>query len=280
MSALMRCCIALLFATGCAAIDTTAADRNYERGLRYQTQDMFVVSQTAWSCPTVPDAISGETCDGGTWVCPTIAAALAGTACEGGVMVKRNHVVRVIGSSAVAGAWPVAEYGPHGDLRKRYVAATAVDTMPDTRALAGYAEDVARRYPERIALDDLTVESLFAQSSSYRGRYLVLRQLSRKMTNKTFAAGRFTFTIEIPVTAGSHNLGLVQFELASSKLVDKFNAGERYYRCGPEYCDDFVIVAQLTDRTVERVDERGEARRVPVFAVRELGDRYGSYTSR
>jgi hypothetical protein len=38
-----------------------------------------------------------------------------------------------------------------------------------------------------------------------------------------------------------------------------------------------VIGAELTGRTVERYDELGIFHRLPVFAIRELGDRYGSY---
>ena len=100
------------------------------------------------------------------------------------------------------------------------------------------------------------------------------------MTNKDFREGVFAFTIPIPVTTGSKWLALAQFELANASLVDDFESGGRSYQCGAKYCDDFVIVAELTGRTIDRVDERGNVRRLPVFAVRELGDRYGTYKGR
>ena len=260
--AAMRCCLLVLL-TGClSSLGGDSAQEAHERGLRYQTTTMFVATERAWVCPTIP-------------------AALAGTACEGGRVVRKNRDVDVIGKTAVGGAWPVADYAPQGEIVKRYIAATAVTAAPDTHALGRYAEDVARRFPEerRISLGKLSIESLFAEAESYRGSYLVLRQLSRKMTNKAFADGRFTFTIGFPTNPGSHHMGPALFELANAELVEEFEAGEHGYRCGPEYCDDFVIVAELTDRTVERADDRGTVRRLPVFAVRELGDRYGSYRS-
>jgi hypothetical protein len=38
-----------------------------------------------------------------------------------------------------------------------------------------------------------------------------------------------------------------------------------------------VLVGELTGRTVDRVDSFGGVHRLPVFAIREMGDRYGTY---
>jgi hypothetical protein len=118
---------------------------------------------------------------------------------------------------------------------------------------------------------------LIEQPTAYKGRYLVIRQPSHDMTNKDFANGTFKFTIPIPVMTGSRWLALAQFEIKNTTLTTDFEKGGRSYQCGPKYCDDFVIVAELTGRTVDRVDEYGGVRRLPVFAIRELGDRYGTY---
>lgn len=216
-----------------------------------------------------------------TWLCPTERGALAKTRCDGGIEVKKNRPVQVIGQAPKDGVWPAAYWDAQGEHRL-FVAASAINELPDTQALDAFADDVARRYPEarRIPLRSMTFANLIEQPRAYQGRYLVIRQPSRDMTNKDFAHGTFTFTIPIPVTTGSRWLALAQFELANDELVADFERGGRSYQCGPKYCDEFVIVAVLTGRTVDRVDELGTVRRLPVFAVRELGDRYGAYRSR
>jgi hypothetical protein len=211
------------------------------------------------------------------WVCATEQAALAGP-CPDGKELKKNRVVMVVGQAANAGVWPVAEFDRTGEHRL-YTAAAALDELPDTKQLDAYADDVAKRFPDdkRIPLGAITFVDLLQQPEAYRGRFLVLRQRSIDMTNKDFKAGTFTFTIPIPVSTGSKWLALAQLELVNHELVDDFQNGGRSYECGPKYCDDFVIVAELTGRTVERYDELGIVHRLPVFAIRELGDRYGSY---
>ncbi len=213
-----------------------------------------------------------------TWLCPTEQGALTGTACTGGTEVKKNRVVQVIGQAPKDGVWPAAYWDATGE-HKLFVAASAINELPDTAALDSYAADVAKRYPEskRIPLQSMNFADLIEQPTAYKGRFLVIRQPSNDMTNKDFAHGTFKFTIPIPVVTGSRWLALAQFELKNETLVGDFEKGGRQYQCGPRYCDDFVIVAELTGRTVDRVDEYGGVRRLPVFAIRELGDRYGTY---
>jgi hypothetical protein len=97
------------------------------------------------------------------------------------------------------------------------------------------------------------------------------------MKNQNFGADTFSFTVPIPVQTGSQWTALAQFELTNRPLVEDFHSGNRSYSCGPNYCDHFVIVAELSSRTVDRVDEFGNVHRLPVFEIRELGDRFGSY---
>lgn len=216
-----------------------------------------------------------------TWLCPTAQAALTGTACEGGQEVRKNREVTVIGQASVDGVWPATHWDARGEHRL-YVAAAALNELPDTTALDGFADEIARRYPDakRIPLTAVNFADLLEQPAAYKGRYLVVRQPSRDMTNKDFSGGVFRFTIPIPVTTGSRWAALAQFELPNRELVADFEAGGRSYTCGPTYCDHFVIVAELTGRTVDRVDELGHVRRLPVFAIRALGDRYGVYAPR
>jgi hypothetical protein len=211
------------------------------------------------------------------WLCPTDQAALAGK-CEGGTEVAKNRVVTVVGQAPKDGVWPVSLWDAQGE-HKLFVAAASINELPDTAALDGFEQDVQRRFPDdkRIPLRAINFANLIEQPAAYRGRYLVVRQASSGMTNKDFGGGVFKFTIPIPVTTGSRWSALAQFELKNGTLVGDFEKGGRSYECGPKYCDDFVIVAELTGRTVDRVDDFGGVHRLPVFAIRELGDRYGTY---
>ena len=124
-------------------------------------------------------------------------------------------------------------------------------------------------------------------------RHLLRRHLSRtsrsinsarcsgsiSVDNDHIKDGVYTFTLPNPVTTGSPWLALTQFELHDQAFAAKAAKGGHGYMCGPRYCDELVIVAELTGRTVDRVDQFGSVHRLPVF-VRELGDRFGTYKSR
>jgi hypothetical protein len=267
----MRILLALLLTSGCgiaalkAQNDAIHAHNEQARqnGLAAQANartDKFVVAEA------------------GVWLCKTEQQALAGAKCDGGMEVHKNHLVQVIGQAPKDGVWPAAHWDAQGEHRF-FVAASAINELPDMAQLDSFADEVSKRYPDakRIPLRSMNFIDLVEQPDAYKGRYLVIRQPSRDMTNKDFASGIFRFTIPIPVATGSRWLALAQFELKNASLVGDFQKGQRSYQCGPKYCDDFVIVAELTGRTVDRIDEYGSVRRLPVFAIRELGDRYGQY---
>jgi len=215
------------------------------------------------------------------WLCPTAEAARAGKRCDGGHRVAHNRDVTVIGQAPDDGVWRTEIWDADG-AHPLFVVDAALNELPDLSGLDRLAADVDRRYPDRkrIPLRAVTFANLIESPGSFKGRYLVLRQPSGGMTNKDFSGDRFTFTIPIPVSTGSRWNALAQFELASRVIVDDFKAGDRSYRCGPSYCDDFVIVATLTGRTVDRVDDLGQVHRLPVFRVELLGDRYGTVEPR
>lgn len=267
---MLRLIIPVLFSTACA-IGALQQRNDAIRATNAQAQANFAAAQA--QARTDKYVVTDR-----TWLCPTEQAALTGTKCDGGIEVRKNRVVQVIGQAPKDGVWPAAHWDAKGEHRL-FVAASAINELPDTASLDDFADAMARRYPEpkRIPLRSMNFADLIEQPHAYRGRYLVIRQPSRDMTNKEFTGGVFRFTIPIPVTTGSRWLALAQFEIANASLVDDFENGGRSYVCGPKYCDDFVIVAELTGRTVDRVDEFGGVRRLPVFAIRELGDRYGKY---
>ena len=212
------------------------------------------------------------------WMCPTAAQALAGTSCADGQEVLGNHDLTVVGQAPKDGVWPVSHWDAKGE-HVLYVAAAKVGELPDLAALDTFEGDIAKRIPDakRIPIRSVSFDNLITQAGAFKGRYLVLRQPANTMTNKSFASGTFSFTIPIPVTTGSRWSALAQFELRNTTVTGEFQKGQRSYRCGPQYCDDFVMVAELTGKTVDRADEFGGVRRLPVFAVREMGDRYGTY---
>lgn len=212
------------------------------------------------------------------WLCPTEEAAKTGTACADGTEIQKNRTVTVIGQAAKDGVWRASLWDAKGE-HVLFVAAAGLNELPDTAGLDTYADDVAKRFPDnkRIPLRAISFANLIEQPAAYRGRFLVVRERSLDMKNKDFANGVFRFTIPIPVTTGSRWTALAQFELVNQTLVGDFEKGNRSYQCGPKYCDDFVIVAELTERTVMRIDEHGFEHTLPVFAIREIGDRFGNY---
>jgi hypothetical protein len=229
-----------------------AAKAQYERQQASLPHAMYVTADRTWLCPT------SEVSDN----------------CAGGIEVQKNHGIQVKGPAPLAGIWRVWYLDASGE-KELYTSAAALNELPDTEALNSYAADVARRFPEpkRIPLRDINFTSLLEQPRAYRGYYLVIRQPASDMTNTAFTNGVFHFTVPIPVSTGSRWLALAQFEIKNDALRD------RAYACGAKFCDEIVLVAELTGRTVDRVDELGTVRRLPVFAIRELGDRFGTYRS-
>jgi hypothetical protein len=214
------------------------------------------------------------------WLCLDEIGARAQTACTGGTELQRGATAMIVGQGAKDGVWPVAIFDAKGEHRM-FIAAVAVNELPDLKQQDAYADDVKQRFPaaKQIPLRDITFANLIEQPDAFRDRLLVVRQPLAGISNEDYraATGMYTFTIPIPVSTGSKWNALAQFELKSKLLVDEFTKGHRAYSCGGKYCDDFVIVAELTGRTVERIDEFGGMHRLPVFVVHEMGDRYATY---
>jgi hypothetical protein len=214
------------------------------------------------------------------WLCATAEQASAKSACPGGQEFAHNRMVTTIGQDPQGGIWPVAIYDAQGEHRL-YVAADAVNELPDLKALDAFATEVQQRYPDakRIPLRAISFANLIEQPQAFKGRLLVVRQPLAGMSNQDYAAGAFSFTLPIPVTTGSRWNALAQFELRNGQISSEFHQGMRSYSCGRKYCDDFIIVAELTGKTVDRVDEFGSVHRLPVFAIHELADRFGTVRS-
>jgi hypothetical protein len=214
------------------------------------------------------------------WLCTDDAAAAMNAPCRDGIEVLRNEDVMVVGTQPVNGVWPVAVYDAQGEHR-RSIAASVVADLPDLTALDAYAVDVATRIPaaRQLHFDTITFDKLLAEPDAFRGKLLVVRQRTDEVTNEQYDAktSTYTFTIPIQVTTNSNWAALAQFELVNKKVVEERIERRHAHSCTTAYCDKLVIVAELTGRTVDRVDQTGAVHRLPVFAVRELGDRFGVY---
>jgi len=214
------------------------------------------------------------------WLCPDEATARAATSCDGGTELDHNEDVMLVGAQPTNGVWPAAFYDASGEHR-RFIAASSVAEVPDLAAENAYAAEVSTRFraDQQIHLDAITFDKLIGKPESFRGKLLVVRQRTDLVTNESYdaATSMYTFTIPIPVETGSPWAALAQFELANKQIVEGRIKRHHEHSCTTKYCDKLVIVAELTGRTVDRLDETGVLHRLPVFVVHELGDRFGVY---
>jgi len=232
----------------------------YAAGMANAQSDMYVVADEVWFCPSADDARKRATCPGGK-------------------RFARGQKLKVIGQEPVDGVWRSEIWDAKGS-HPGFVLAAAVNELPETGALDDFVVAIDRRYPasKRIPVETVNYADLVSRPKAYAGRVLLLRQPSGQMLDKDFGDETFTFIVPIPARhARDHRVALAQFELSNRELVAAFNSGQHSYSCSSAYCDEFVIVARLAGRTVDRVDEVGNVVRLPVFTVIEMADRFGTY---
>lgn len=210
------------------------------------------------------------------WLCPTAAAALAKTECEGGRQVLHNRSVMVRGQAAKAGVWAVPDI-TSPTPRDLYIAADQLSALPVLTAFDAFDADVVERYPaaKRIANDKINFVDILIHPQKYAGKYLVVRQNLKSIHSKQWAEGAFSFNLSIPVYAGATYGTDARFEFRNADIVNEFNKGQRSYQCA-EFCDEFILVAEVTGKTVESA-KSGRAIKVPVFNIVEMADRFGKY---
>jgi hypothetical protein len=243
-----------------ASIEKSNADAvaRMTEAQKLKRTDMYVVSESAWFCA---DA----------------AAAAKRASCKDGQQLGKNETISVIGLQPEGETWKAAIWDSAGE-HQGFIAAAAVNELPDTSALDQAAAAIEERYPakKRIPSTNLNLEELLAQQKAYAGRYLLMRIGNSDMRDFNLDGDKLTFVMYVPSRPGSRQLAAVQFEFSSASWAKKFHGGKASYRCGAGYCDNLVVVASLSG-VVDRVDDTGALRRLPVFAVRELADRFGSY---
>lgn len=210
------------------------------------------------------------------WLCPSAAAALAKTDCEGGRQVLHNRSVMVRGQAAKAGVWVLTD--PTSPTpRDLFVAADQLHIRPSRTELNAFAGDVMQRYPEakRIDPDMLNYADALYAPKKYAGRYLIMHQKLNSLGATTWEGGQLSFNLSIPMGPGEKFKANARFEFRNASIVNEFDKGQRSYRCvANDYCDEFIIVAEVTTRTIKKSDSANE---MPVLNIVELADRFGSY---
>lgn len=212
------------------------------------------------------------------WACPDAAAALRNGECQGGKRYVRNQAIVVIGQPA-NGLYRTSQFTAAGEQR-HFILATAVNELPDLAALESSARTIAVRYPatKQIPPRNRGYVDFIEQPKAFDGRYLVFQQPTQGITCTDAPGGKFSCTIPVPERAGSQRNSLAQFDFHNQKVASDFRNGVRSYRCGAGYCDQLVIVARLTGKSVDRVTRAGYTMKLPLFEVVELADRFGHFT--
>jgi hypothetical protein len=129
----------------------------------------------------------------------------------------------------------------------------------------------------RAPRGSINYENLIQRSPELRRRKLVLAITSHDMREMRAEAGQLSFIVFVPAEPGSRLTAPVRFELHSPKFVEEFQRGKKTYSCGPSNCDTLVVVATLAASTVDHIDKLGNVKRLPLFEVQKLADRYGIY---
>ncbi len=214
------------------------------------------------------------------WFCPEVDQAKLNVECTGGKLYGNNQSVTVIGQAPEDGVWKSEIWDAQGS-HPGFVMASALAELPDLSEFEAFVQGVEQRYSveSRIPVESVNYMDLVLEPEAFADRFLVIRERSGDMEDKEFVDGHLEFKIVIPGMRGSKQVrSVAQFDFANPKLVDRFQSGETSYRCGPAYCDEFLIVARLAG-TVETVDPTGRLYRLPRFEVVELGDRYDTYSA-
>lgn len=222
----------------------------------------------------------------GARLCPTAEDAGRHTACSGGIDLPKNAAIQVVGEAPQAGVWPVAHYDRSG-AKRLFIAAGDTNELPDLTDLQSARASLQQRYPaaDRIPDAAMNLSDLLTSPQAYRGHRLVWAIAATDMADMHAAEAAFSFTLAIPTKRGARGpaRGRAQFDFASRAYTSAWSARMTTgvgggYSCGPGYCDQLAMVAELTG-SVERVDAEGHVMRVPAFRVLWAADRFGQYAA-
>lgn len=235
--------------------DSVAAQ---EKALENSQTDYYVIAPSVWFCPTADGARQQK--------------------CADGKKYTKGETVKVVGRKPVDGLWRSAVYGEKGK-QDGFVLAAGVNEAPDESEFVANTNklDQGLAQAKRLPPGYLNLSDLIASSSTLRGRKVLLALGSGELRNMTTEGGVLSFTSLIPVSAGSQAMASIQFNFKSARWTSDFNSGKKSFSCGPGHCDKLSLVATLTGKLADRVDEYGNAKKLPIFEVERLVDRFGLY---
>ena len=212
------------------------------------------------------------------WVCRTAEEAKKQASCMGGQKFGKGERVTVSGEGPEGGVWKSELSDGKGD-RPGFVVAAVLNELPDNGAVEDFVMKLQSSVPEaiRIPKADIDLADFLQRAPELRKRKLVFAFPSSDMQEMTAENATLSFLLYFPVEAGGRLRAPVQFHLKNARWIKEFNSGKKSYSCGVGQCDMLVIVATLTEKTIDRVDQLGRIVRLPVFDVEKLADRYGLY---
>jgi hypothetical protein len=254
--------------SGCFAAAVRESRERYERervaaeaaAAATMPRDLFVVAEKAW------------------W-CPTEGAARSSGACEGGKEFLRGAQVRVFGAGPRDGVWPSEIFDERG-VRRGFVSAAGLADSPSTTLLDEATRQIEASVTagQRIP-DERMTYSDFVASPEIEGRKIVLRIPMRMLKDRKVEGGVLSFKLMFPAKAGLRLDAAVPFEFRNESWAQEYVTAAKKLSCGPDFCDEFVFVAKRV-RLLEVTDAVGTVRKVPLFAIERLADRYGTYDGR
>ncbi len=261
MSRLHQFCIASLVlatAPGCFVRDIRQANAAQTQARMEQVASimtpMFVIVDGARVCP---DRSVSATCDGGLDL--GINEYIDATA-EGPDLYK----VMVIHT---------------GGVLNGYVPSVALGELPELDEFKQTISELSSvdAGDQLIAPEELIYEHLLTRPDAFAGRELRMFPAASQLGNLGTSAQMMSFTLSVPSTTMRDSSSPVRFEFHNAAWATEFRDSKKKFTCGRNYCDKLAVVATLTGRHHEAIRPGGVVVRMPVFEIKLLADRFGTY---
>jgi hypothetical protein len=241
------------------SIVATAACAPYSRAqlehqASLQPHNFYVVRDDAMLCPAAADATTA--------------------ACGGAVPVAKNRLVWVLGYKPSNGVWQVRM---PNNAPPMYIAASSVDKTPDSAAWDGFVEKLKTSLPASmwVPAENVNFFDLTYSAAAFGSRPVVFARKRSELPKRATKGASMRFGLQIPANRSGRGQALVMIDLPPSDVVDGLADGD--YACDFDHCDEFMIIAFVTGKTVDVVDAEGRVLVAPLLRVGIIGDRYGEH---
>ena len=245
--------------SGCFIRDIRQANAMAAANHRQQVESiklpMFVIAEGARVCPSRD-------------VSPT---------CEGGLDLALNEYL----DASADGELHSVMYIHEGGVTNGYVPSAALGELPKLDAYKRTVDELieVQAGTPLIAGDELIYQDLMSRPDAFAGRELRMFPQAAQLDNLRVDGQVTSFTLPVPSTPMRDSTSPVRFEFRNEAWADEFRRSKKKFTCGPNYCDQVAVVAELTDRQHEAILPGGIVIRMPVFEVTLLVDRFGAYVA-